>query len=295
MSSVEQLSGKRYNRRAMTLIYAALSALTYGAADFLCGLSARRNSALTVVAWSQSLGFLLALIAAPLLGAAAAAPADLVWGAAAGICGAAGVGLLYRGLATGLASIVSPVAALTGTALPVLFGVLVRGERPPVLTWTGVFLALPAILLLSSEKEEHRHHVLPSLRIGFLAGVSFSGFFILIAQTGEGSGMWPLVAARCVTVPLFFLLTFFRANSLRLKKGSRLQAMAGGVLDMGANVFYLLSTRSGILVTAVILTSLYPAPTVILQRVFVKERLNIPRIAGLILAIVGAALIGIGG
>lgn len=279
----------------MTLIYAALSALTYGAADFLCGLSARRNSAVTVVAWSQSLGFLVALFAAPLLGAAAVAPSDLAWGAAAGICGAAGVGLLYRGLATGLASIVSPVAALTGAALPVLFGVLVRGERPPAMTWTGVLLALPAILLLSSEKGEQRHHVLPSLRIGFLAGASFSAFFILIALTAEASGMWPLVAARSVTVPLFFLMAALRGSPLRLERGSRLQAVTGGMLDMGANVFYLLSTRSGIMVTAVILTSLYPAPTVILQRVFVKERLNVSRITGLILAISGAALIGIGG
>jgi drug/metabolite transporter (DMT)-like permease len=67
------------------------------------------------------------------------------------------------------------------------------------------------------------------------------------------------------------------------------------MLDMGANVFYLLSARSGFLITAVILTSLYPAPTVILQRIFVRERLNASRITGLILAITGAALIGIGG
>ena len=279
----------------MTLIYAALSALTYGSADFLCGLSSRRNSALSVVAWSQSLGLMVALIAAPLLGAVAVSPSDILWGIIAGICGAAGVGTLYRGLASGLASIVSPVAALTGAALPVLFGVLVRGERPPMITWAGVLLALPAILLLSSEKEEHRHHVLSSLRIGFLAGISFSGFFILIAQTNEASGMWPLVAARFVTVPLFFILTLLRGMPVRLKQGSRLPAIAGGMLDMSANIFYLLATRSGILVTAVILTSLYPAPTVILQRIFVKERLNVSRIAGLILAITGAALIGIGG
>lgn len=277
----------------MVTLFASLSALTYGAADFLGGLSSRKSPTTAVVAWSQGIGLLVALIAAPLLGAEKIIPSDLFWGIAAGLSGAAGVGILYRGLATGLASVVSPLAALTGAVLPVFFG-FITGERPDMITWTGVSLAIPAILLLSTEKSEGRDHVFKSLEMGFLAGIGFSGFFIFIAQSSDTSGMWPLVAARSVSVPLLFLVTAFRKKSLILVKGSRRQALAAGALDMGANVFYLLAARTGFLVTAVVLTALYPAPTVLLQKIFLKEHLTLLRMIGLILAITGAALIGIG-
>lgn len=278
----------------MVFIYALMSAFTYGAADFLGGLSTRRNSALTVVAWSQGVGLLTALIAAPLLGAISVPFSDILWGIAAGISGAAGVGFLYRGLASGLASIVSPVAALTGAAIPVFFGLLI-GEKPTLMTWGGVILAIPAILLLTLEKEEEDKPILPSLKMGFLAGMAFSGFFILISRSGEGSGMWPLLAARCVTVPLFILLVILRKQNLRPKKGTEPQIILSGILDMLANIFYLLAARTGYLILAVILTALYPAPTVFFQNLFLKEQLTPARVVGLFLAIAGAALIGIGG
>lgn len=278
----------------MVLFYALMSALTYGAADFLGGLSTRKNSVLTVVAWSQGIGLLTALIAAPLLGADPVPFTDILWGVAAGISGAAGVGFLYRGLATGLASVVSPVAALTGAALPVFFGLII-GEKPSLLTWGGVILAVPAILFLTLEKEEGDKPILPSLKMGLLAGAAFSGFFILISRSGEGSGMWPLLAARSVTVPLFLLLVLIRKEKLRPEKGTEPQIVFSGILDMLANIFYLLAARTGYLILAVILTALYPAPTVFFQNLFLKERLTKARIAGLFLAIAGAALIGIGG
>lgn len=277
----------------MVTIFASLSALTYGSADFCGGLATRKNDAIAVVFWSQGVGLLLALFAAPLLGVASVTLSDILWGIGAGLAGAAGVGMLYKGLASGLASVVSPVAALTGATLPVLFAVL-AGERPEMLTWLGVSLVLPAILFLSSERGEKKDHVLKSLQMGFLAGCGFGGFFILIAQTGDGSGMWPLFAARAATVPVFLLITLFRKRPVFLRKGSLRYAVLAGLLDMGANIFYLLAARTGFMVTAVIITALYPAPTVLLQRIVRGEKLTVLRILGLILAIIGAALIGIG-
>lgn len=278
----------------MVILYASLSALAYGAADFLGGFSSRKNAATTVVAWSQLLGLCTVLIAAPLMGATQVPLNDILWGMAAGISGAAGVGLLYHGLATGLASIISPVAAVTGAAIPVFFGVI-TGERPEALTWLGVLLALAAILLLSRESSEKKDHVFRSLRIGLLSGVAFSGFFILISRTGDESGMWPLLAARCTTVPLFFVVTLLKGQKARLVSGTWRISFFSGILDMGANVFYLLAARTGSLILAVILTALYPAPTVIFQKIFLKEHLTPARTLGLLMAIAGAAMIGIGG
>ena len=278
----------------MVVFFALMSALSYGAADFLGGFSSRQNSATATVAWSQAAGLLTVLIAAPLIGAEAVRLPDILWGMAGGACGAMGVMFLFRGLSTGIASVVSPVAALTGAVLPVVFGVLV-GERPPLLTWTGVALSLPAIILLSREKGDRKDHIFKSIRIGLIAGTMFGGFFILIANTSEASGMWPLAAARATTVPLFLLISVLRKNRVRLEPGTRRITFASGFLDMAANVLYLLAARTGFLIIAVILTALYPAPTVVLQSVFLREKLTAPRIIGLILAIAGAALIGVGG
>jgi drug/metabolite transporter (DMT)-like permease len=238
-------------------------------------------------------GILIALLALPLFSGSHPSVQIWLWGAAAGLSGSAGLGFLYQGLAEGRAVIVSPAAALTGAVIPVLFGVL-TGERPEPVTWAGVAVALPAILLLSYERGEQKGAVLKSLRTGLIAGLGFSGFFILLSETGQSSGIWPLIAARSASVPALFLLTIIRRKPLILNKGSRRAALSAGALDMLANIFYLLAARRGMLITAVVVTAMYPAPTVILQRMIFKEKLSALRITGLLLALAGIALIGLG-
>ena len=135
----------------MVIFYALMSAITFGTADFLGGFSSRKNSTTATVTWAQAAGLVTVLIAAPLMGADKIVGSDLLWGMAGGVSGAMGVMVLFRGLSTGMASIISPAAALSGAVLPVLFGFL-TGERPPLLTWSGVVLSLPAIMLLSWKK-----------------------------------------------------------------------------------------------------------------------------------------------
>lgn len=276
----------------MVTLFAVLSALSYGIADFSGGLAGRKSPVSAVVAWSQAVGIIVALIAVPIIGGTKLTAWAWLWGALAGLCGAAGLSSLYRGLATGLAAVVSPTAAVAGTALPVLAGFLL-GERPGLLTWLGVALAIPAVLLLSVEHGDHKGAVMKSLKMGLIAGLGFGGFFIFIARTPDNSGIWPLVAARSASVPALIIITLIQRKPLALVKGSRLAALGAGAMDMAANVFYLLAARSGMLITAVVITALYPAPTVLLQRMVFKERLGPARIAGLILALTGVVIIGI--
>ncbi|MCK5249766.1 MAG: EamA family transporter, partial [Spirochaetaceae bacterium] len=165
---------------------------------------------------------------------------------------------------------------------------------PETITWIGVAIALPAILLLSMERGDGKGAVLSSLRTGLIAGFGFGGFFILLSRTGADSGIWPLVAARSASVPLLLAFSLIRRKPLTLVKGSRGAALGAGILDMVANIFYLMASRSGMLITAVVITALYPAPTVVLQRMVFKEKLGTLRIAGLVLALAGIALIGLG-
>lgn len=274
----------------MTVVFAVLSSLFYGCADFTGGLAARRSPILSVVIWSQFMGAVTVLAVQPLLGPFHLSLDSWIWGMAAGMAGSAGIGFLYHGLSTGLAAIVSPVSAVIGTILPVLFGVFV-GERPDLLDWMGVGLAVPATVLLAMERDYSGHSVKDSLCSGFISGLGFGGFFILISRSGDDSGLLPLLAARTAGVPALLLLALVRRQPLILASGTRIATLGAGILDMGANILFLLATRSGLLIVASTLVALYPAPTVLLQKIVFHEKMGVLRLAGFIMAITGIVCI----
>ena len=274
----------------MTAIFAIISSLCYGCADFTGGLATRRSPIFAVTIVSQAAGLLTVLALLPVMGGLDSFADVLVWGMTAGIFGAAGVSILYHGLATGYAAIVSPLSALTGAIIPVLFGLLL-GERPTSMDWVGISLAVPAVLLLSMEDGSPSDHVARSVRWGLISGLGFAGFFILISRCGAHSGVAPLVAARMGGLPVLLAIALIRRQRLVPVRGTRLAVLGAGVLDMAANVFFLLAARSGLLIIATTIVALYPAPTVLLQRIVVGEKMSALRLAGLVLAVLGVVFI----
>jgi drug/metabolite transporter (DMT)-like permease len=273
-------------------LLAGLSALMYGAGDFCGGLASRRMPLFTVLVFSQLVGLLVAVAAALAFGQRLPAAADVLWGAAAGVFGAAGLAALYRALATTLVAVASPVAAVTGAAIPVLMG-LALGERPGVLAWAGIGVAVSAIVLLAAGPAEHARKVIAgrAALLGAAAGVGFGMFFFSISRTSSSSGLWPLAAARCATITLVVLAAVLTRRSLRPGRTGFSIALLSGALDMGANIAFLLASRIGLLSVTAVVTSLYPGPTVLLAMLVFRERLTAPRVLGLALALAGVALI----
>jgi drug/metabolite transporter (DMT)-like permease len=278
----------------MSVLLAALSALCYGAADFSGGFAARRSPLVPVLVTSQAAGALLALAFVLASGEVMPAGRDLAWGAAAGVAGAAGLALLYRGIAGGLVAIVSPTAALVGAAIPVAFGIL-SGERPSPGALAGSAICLPAILLLSWERGGvvDRRALRSALAHALLSGTFIGLFFIALARSGPGSGLWPVLAARAASIALLVAAAFLARQRLVVSREGALPTVVAGVADMAANVLFLLATREGLLSLAVIVASLYPAPTVLLARVFFREHIPPVRALGLGLTVTGIALIGL--
>ncbi|MBI5068934.1 MAG: EamA family transporter [Deltaproteobacteria bacterium] len=278
----------------MSVLLAALSALCYGVADFSGGYAARRSPLVAVLVTSQAAGALLALAFVLASGEALPAGRDLAWGAAAGVAGAGGLAFLYRGIAGGLVAVVSPAAALVGAAIPVAFGIL-SGERPSPAALAGSALCLPAILLLSWERGgvADRRALRSALAHALLAGAFIGLFFIALARTASGSGLWPVLAARGASIALLATAAALRRERLLVTRAGAPPTLVAGVADMAANVFFLLATRAGLLSLAVLVASLYPAPTVLLARVFFREHLSPVRALGLALAVAGIALIGL--
>ncbi|WP_214323296.1 DMT family transporter [Nonomuraea sediminis] len=271
------------------VILATACAVVYGTADFFGGLATKRSRVLSVVALSQSAGLVLILALLPILPGHFDQRA-LLWGLASGVAGAAGLVLFYRALARGVMSVVAPTTAVTSAALPVLFG-LATGERPRPAALAGIAFALVAVLLVSQDRGGERKSSLSSVLIALAAGAGFGGFFILLALAPHDTGMWPLVGARMSSLAMVALLAVVTRRTLKPSGGSLRIILAAGVLDMAANVLYLLAKQHGMLSLVAVLVSLYPASTLLLARQVLGERLRAIQVAGVACALGAVALI----
>ncbi|HEX7134679.1 MAG TPA: EamA family transporter [Iamia sp.] len=280
----------------MSVVLALGAAVVFGSADFLGGLASRRRAALAVAFGTQLAGFVALLVALPLLPSATVAPRDVLLGALGGIFGSSGVVLLFRCLAKGPMSVVAPVAALTASVVPILAGVLL-GERPGVAAVAGIAVALVAVVLITREGDSE-----PSARAGLevvatalAAGALFGLFFVCLHGTGDDAGLYPLLGARLASLPFLALLITARGESLREAfTGRGLPIIVvSGVLDMAANVLYLVALRHGLLAIVSAITGLYPAATVLLAQTVLDERMRRTQVAGLAVAAVAATLVAV--
>lgn len=285
----------------MPIVLALCAALVYGSSDFLGGLASRRASAIGVVVWSQGLGLVLLAGVLPFAGGRPVA-GDLAWGSACGVAGAIAIVALYRGLAAGTMGVVSPLSAVLGATIPIVFGIAVHGERPSWLADAGIAAALIAVVCVSAAGKTPERRTLPArayfglpagVTEALIAGVAFGAYFIALAQTRRDAGMYPLVAARITSVALLAAggLAFGGVSGVRIPRVSLWLVLACGTLDMGANILYVLAAHSGLLAIVAVLTSLYPAATVALAAIVLRERLGALQWLGVVLALGGAVTI----
>lgn len=281
----------------MAIFYALLSAVLFGTADFTGGFASRSNPVPAVLVWSQLAGLGL-VIAFALLdgGLPQLAPRDLWLGAATGLAGVGGLGFLYRGLARGYVSIVSPLAAIVGAVVPILAG-LILGEEIPATATAGIATGVVAIGLISRSPDDAGQHDSArrrreSWQDGILSGLLFGWFFILISRTSAGSGMWPLAVARLASIALVALGTRLGGRSLALRARAGTVVLAG-LLDMAANIAFVLAVRQGLLTIVSVISSAYPAQTVILSRLILGERIGWLRGLGIAGALVAIALMSL--
>jgi drug/metabolite transporter (DMT)-like permease len=284
----------------MGILLGLLSAATYGAADFLGGLATRRAGVFPVIVVSQMFSTPILLALLPFFLGDGPSTQALGWGAASGFAGAAGIGFFYKGLSIGRMSVVAPVTAVLSATIPVAYG-LVDGERPGVLSLGGVALALVAVALVSASPENVvdgetvRTTGSEGLWHALASGIGFGFFFIMLSRAGgTEAGLWPLIGARVASVVSMLSGALLLRRSLRPGPGNVRLIAGAGILDVGANVFYLLSTRYGLLSIVAVVTSMYPASTVVLARVVLNEKLYRLQLIGLFTAVAGMVLIATG-
>ena len=272
-----------------------LSALVYGSADFVGGLAARAIGALRTTALGAVGGLVLLLLALPFVGGVWSAAA-FGWGAASGAVGAAAVALLYACLAIGPMSILSPLTALVSAVVPMVWG-LSGGDRFAPIGYVALGLALVAVVLVGFVPE--RGAVRPSPRalgMAVAAGALIGIFLIMLNQTPADSGLVPLVANRAVNAAIMWTIVGIlaaRGITRRMERRRALLAVGSGLLDASANVLILLGLRAGDLTTMSVLVALYPAGTIVLAAVVLRERIAPVQWVGLVLAVAAAALLAV--
>jgi drug/metabolite transporter (DMT)-like permease len=277
----------------MEIALGALVALAYGSGDFLGGISAKRLPTVTVLLVSQAFGLGAAVLLVVTLRDAPPGAHIFLLSAAAGVVGVAALGLLFRGLAVGRMSIVAPLSAIGGGVLPVAWG-LVRGERPSALALAGVGLALVAAAVVGRGAEEDPAPAISprlELALGAGAGIGFGVVFILLAESSSGSGMWPVLIARCASVPLLAIVAVVFGISPRVARNDLAPVAGAGLFDVAANALVVLAVRRGLISLVAPVASLYPAITVVLARFVLHERIGRQRAGGLAVGLVGLALI----
>ena len=285
----------------LTVIIGTTSALIFGAADFLGGLAARRMSAVLTTAIAAVTGLIVFSLALPFLGGSWSRDAVLL-GAASGVAGAIAIGLLYACLAIGPMSILSPLTAVVSAIVPLTYG-LIGGERLGPIGYDALAIALVAIVLVGFVPEKNA--VRPSLRGVVMAigsGIAIGVFLILIDATPDDSGIVPLVVNRATNSTIMFTLVgalafiAWRSGSgpaHGVWRSGLVLAVGCGVLDAVANAGLLLGVRLGELSVISVLTALYPAGTIILAAIVLKERIAWLQYVGLVLAIGAAAMLAL--
>jgi len=278
----------------VTVVLALGAAFAYGLSDFIGGISARRTSP-----WPPA--FLAC--AGALVGAAGLAVvlpgeptrSDLLWGALAGVGGGSGGAFLYRGLAAGKMGVVAPISGVGAAVVPVAVG-LATGERPGLLVWLGLVVALPGIWLVAREPslDASQPKSAEGVVDGVLAGLGFGIIFAAMGQVPDTAGFWPLAIAQAVAMPVVAVTAVALGGSIVPRAASAWWGLGAGLLATAAVVSFLLATQRGLLTVASVLTSLYPAFTVLMASAWLKEHIHKAQAVGLGLCAIAVALVAIG-
>ncbi|GAA5130399.1 DMT family transporter [Alloalcanivorax gelatiniphagus] len=272
----------------MAVLLSLAAAVAYGLSDFVGGLASRRTSAWPVAFVGTASAFVGSLVLA-LVVDGDPTRSDLVWGAVAGVGTGAGGAFLYRGLAAGRMGVVAPISAVGAALLPVCVGVA-AGERPSLLVWLGIVAAVPGIWLVSREPGG-AGDVAAGIVGGVLAGVGFGLLFAAMGQVPESAGFAPLALAQAVGLVSVAATASLLGGRWLPDEASQAWGVLAGVLSTAAVVAFLLATQSGLLTIASVVTSLYPAVTIALAALVLRERIHGSQGVGLLLCAVAVGLV----
>lgn len=280
----------------LVVLLALGGAVAYGIADFAGGLLSRRASP-WAVAFTAALSAGLLVVALDPVLPGSPTSADLLWAAFGGIGGGVGTAFLYRGLSSGRMGVVAPISGVGAAVVPVLVG-LALGERPGALVWVGITCALPGIWLVARDPRTDGASSSSSSSTGVLdgvlAGLGFGAQFAALGQVHDGSGFLPLGVNQLAAAVVVAALAVAARAPWVPRERAAYAGVVCGLLGLAATGAFMLAAQQGSLTVSSILTSLYPAFTILLAALVLRERVLGGQAIGLALCGVAVALVAAG-
>ena len=275
----------------MAIVLSLISALAYGVSDFLGGLFAKRSSPWQIAVVGQISSGIFSFAAALVIGGSPT-DRDLVFGAMAGLGGGFGAAFLYRGLSTARMGVIAPLSAIGTALLPVAVD-LVTGDRPSSTALVGVVFAFPAIALISRVADDTPAHR-SGIADGILAGLGFGFLFVCLGQVGDEGGLYPLALSQATSIMAVIVTAVVLHETWVPRDRRTWSAAVMGPLGATAQGAFLYATHHGLLSVVSVISSLYPASTVLLAAVVLREKIHRWQGVGLALAALAVALVAAG-
>jgi len=277
----------------LTAVLALGASVAWGIGDFIGGLKSRKLAPLAVLAIAQPVGF-AAMAVIALIHSEPWPGASVLFAVPAAVLGTLGLIAFYRGMAAGVISLVAPIAA-TGALLPVAFG-LATGERPSPLQLAGIALAIGGAVVTSYEPrtETDRPRLAAGIGWALLAAVAFGGYFIPMHEAAESDFVWATFVFRATSFSLVAVAVL--ALRPRLPRARRDLAVIAciGLADTTGNVLFAAAASQGLVSVVSVLASLYPVVTVVLARIYLRERVTRVQEGGAAATLGGVVLVSAG-
>jgi len=273
------------------VVFGLLASASWGAGDFSGGLATRKQSVISVLFIAHLLGLVLFAGLALLTRETMPPITDLVWGALAGLSGAIGLGALYTALASGRMGLAAPTVGVIAAIIPVVVSILMNGT-PTTIQLVGFAVGIVSLWLVSYSGGQVPERKVLGLAV--VAGIGLGMFLVLLDRVQSNAVFWPLAATRAASFTVILAIIIVSRREWRPKTTRQgLMITLSGVLDATANVFFVLAAQLGRLDVASVLSSLYPAMTVLLAWIFLKERLSRIQLLGILAALIAIMLISL--
>ncbi|WP_440951912.1 EamA family transporter [Methanococcoides sp. FTZ1] len=274
----------------LVVFFGLMAAISWGAGDFSGGFASKRANVYSVVLITQAVGVFLLAASAHLMGEVMPPVNGMIWGAIAGVFISIGLLALYRGLSQGRMGLVAPTSAVVAAAVPVIYGAFYEG-LPAVHQMIGFAFALVAVWLIAGGGDESSKIERSDLILPLIAGTGFGLFFISIDKVSDTAVLWPLTAARIAAVITLLVFIAYSRQIYVPSKNVFPVILLAGIFDTGGNTFFALASQAGRLDIASITSSLYPAGTVLLAWIILKEKLSSKQWMGVAAALVAIVFI----
>ncbi|MGA7893279.1 MAG: DMT family transporter [Candidatus Sulfotelmatobacter sp.] len=273
-----------------TAAFGLAAVFSWGTSDFLGGYATRRANAFLFTTVVNIGGLLLVGTLASATHAQFPSARSVAWVMAGGVSGGASLAIFYRALSSGRMGLTAPVAAVLGAAIPSVFSMFTEG-LPGRIPIVGFFLAAIGLWLITRAEDGNTPE---GIGLALIAGTGFAGFYLCVRQAGDGSALWIASFTRTGGLLITAAIVLLRRKFSDITAAGLRWGLLTGCVDSIGTVLFGRASQTGRLDEAVVISSLYPAVTVLLARLFLKEHFTRWRFVGLLAALAAIPMIAAG-